>query len=160
MRSVLVRCYHRHNILANTTSIVDMASIFNAINGLRNEIKDVKEEMKSEFLEIKKDINYMKEDINYMKNDINEVKKDINDMKIDMKKDISKLNLKVDQTRVLSGSLVEANIRNYFTREYGESFSRHYVASDLSGLIYLATPRELRKSSDGYHVFSSEEQIL
>ena len=110
MRSVLVRCYHRHNILANTTSIVDMASIFNAINGLTNEIKE------------------MKNDINEVKKDINEVKKDINDMK----KDISKLNLKVDQTRVLSGSLVEANIRNYFTREYGESFR---------GIMWLVTFR-------------------
>ena len=69
-----------------------------------------------------------------------------------MKQEIRTLTRKVDQTRILSGSLVEANIRNYFTKEYGESFSRHYVATDLSGLIYLATPRELRKKSDGYNV--------
>jgi hypothetical protein len=83
----------------------------------------------------------MKEDISAMKEDISA-----------MKEDIRTLSLKVDQSRVLSGSLVADNIRNYFTKEYGESFSRHYVATDLSGLIYLATPRELRKKSDGYHV--------
>ena len=121
--------------MANTTSIVDMASIFNAINGLRNEIKEVKE-----------DISHMKNDISHINVDISHMNNDISHMK----NDIRKLNLKVDQSRVLSGSLVEANIRNYFTREYGESFSRHYVATDLSGLIYLANPRELRKNSDEY----------
>ena len=93
----------------------------------------------------------LKDDISSMKLELSAVvglKDDISSMK----QEIRTLTRKVDQTRILSGSLVEANIRNYFTKEYGESFSRHYVATDLSGLIYLATPRELRKKSDGYNV--------
>ena len=74
--------------------------------------------------------------INGLTNEIKEMKNDINDMK----KDISKLNLKVDQTRVLSGSLVEANIRNYFTREYGESTSI-YGSHTLSFNLVTATLR-------------------
>ena len=93
----------------------------------------------------------LKDDISSMKLELSAVvglKDDISSME----QEIRTLTRKVDQTRILSGSLVEANIRNYFTKEYGESFSRHYVATDLSGLIYLATPRELRKKSDGYNV--------
>jgi hypothetical protein len=124
--------------MADIASTVDMAMILDAINGLRNQIMETKQDIKNELLEVKEDISAMKEDISAMK------------------KDIRTLSLKVDQSRVLSGSLVEANIRSYFTKEYGESFSRHYVATDLSGLIYLATPRELRKKSDGYHVLSKQ----
>ena len=64
---------------------------------------------------------------------------------------MEKLNRDVKKTQIMCGSLVETNIRSFFIKEYGESFSRQYTAIDLSGLIYLATPRELRKSSTGYH---------
>jgi hypothetical protein len=71
--------------------------------------------------------------------------------KIDrMEKNMDKLNRDVKKTRIMCGSLVETNIRSFFIKEYGESFSRQYTAIDLSGLIYLATPRELRKSSTVY----------
>lgn len=63
--------------------------------------------------------------------------------KIDrMEKNMDKLNRDVKKTRIMCGSLVETNIRSFFIKEYGESFSRQYTAIDLSGLIYLATPRE------------------
>ena len=51
------------------------------------------------------------------------------------------LDLRVKRVHILTGSLVEANIRSYLHEEYGDSFVREFVATDLSDMIYLTTPR-------------------
>jgi len=98
---------------------------------------------------------------------INELSNQVLKMDTDMTREIKeikvemvKLKRDVHKTRIMSGSLVEANIRSYFMKEYGESFSRQYTAIDLAGLIYLATPRELRKNSSGYHTLLERRSIF
>ena len=95
----------------------DMSTVLAAITGLSNQMLIMDSDMKGEIKEIKDQIKEIKGNVDKLKRDVH-------------------------KTRIMSGSLVETNIRSYFIKEYGESFSRQYTAIDLSGLIYLATPRE------------------
>ena len=85
----------------------DMSTVLAAITGLSNQMLKMENNMRDEIKEIKDQIKEIKGNVDKLKRDVH-------------------------NTRIMSGSLVETNIRSYFIKEYGESFSRQYTAIDLS----------------------------
>ena len=99
----------------------DMSTMLAAITGLSNQMLKMDSDMKGEIKEIKDQMFKMDSKMLKMDGKIKEIKNDVDKLKRD-----------VHKTRIMSGSLVETNIRSYFIKEYGESFSRQYTAIDLS----------------------------
>ena len=95
----------------------DMSTVLAAITGLSNQMLKMDSDMKGEIKEIKDDVTGLRKEIKEIKDDVNGLRKEIKEIK----GHVDKLKRDVHKTRIMSGSLVETNIRSYFVKEYGES---------------------------------------
>lgn len=88
------------------------------------------------------------------------VEQKIGEVETNISAQLSDVQSQVRKVHILTGSLVESNIRLYLKEEFGDSFVRDFNASELNGAVYLATPRELRKLSGGFGTLNSRQDAL